>query len=188
MCVCVCVGCLYSTQYLHVGKGGLRSQSDSLSLILLCCSFGCSLAPWCSLICHRTVWGAGLSVRQQAVWTAGTRQINEVEWTQRTAVTVRDTDVQVETYCRWEFLVPCRSSTAWRFPDDVLHEASICFSSLPLAEWDGLLGMPTSTNVSEPEDPNGHGQCVNHRNSHDVYEISRPDWFNQPVSAVNDKN
>lgn len=47
--------------------------------------------------------------------------------------------------------MPCRSSTACRFPDDVLHEASICFSSLPLAEWEGLLGMPTSTNVSEPK-------------------------------------
>lgn len=47
--------------------------------------------------------------------------------------------------------MPCSSSTACRFPDDVLHEASICFSSLPLAECEGLLGMPTSTNVSEPE-------------------------------------
>lgn len=55
------------------------------------------------------------------------------------------------TYCRWEFLVPCSSSTACLFPDDVLHEANICFSSLPLAECEGLLGMPTSTNVSEPE-------------------------------------
>ncbi|TNN27565.1 hypothetical protein EYF80_062289 [Liparis tanakae] len=43
------------------------------------------------------------------------------------------------------------SSRACRFPDDVLHEASICFSSMPLAECEGLLGMPTSTNVSEPE-------------------------------------
>lgn len=47
--------------------------------------------------------------------------------------------------------MPCRSSTACRFPDDVLHEANICFSSLPLAECEGLLGMPTSTKVSEPE-------------------------------------
>lgn len=46
--------------------------------------------------------------------------------------------------------MPCSSSTAWRFPDDVLHEASICLSSLPLAECEGLLGMPTSTKVSEP--------------------------------------
>lgn len=60
-------------------------------------------------------------------------------------------DLCIHTYCKWEFLVPCRSSTACRFPDDVLHEASICFSSLPLAEWEGLLGMPTSTNVSEPK-------------------------------------
>lgn len=59
--------------------------------------------------------------------------------------------VYIETYCRWEFFVPCSSSTACRFPDDVLHEASICFSSLPLAEWEGLLGMPTSTKVSEPK-------------------------------------
>lgn len=47
--------------------------------------------------------------------------------------------------------MPCRSSTACLFPDDVLQEANICFSSLPLAECEGLLGMPTSTNVSEPE-------------------------------------
>lgn len=47
--------------------------------------------------------------------------------------------------------MPCSSSTACRFPDDVLQEANICFSSLPLAECEGLLGMPTSTKVSEPE-------------------------------------
>lgn len=47
--------------------------------------------------------------------------------------------------------MPCSSSTACLFPDDVLHEANICFRSLPLAECEGLLGMPTSTNVSEPE-------------------------------------
>lgn len=46
--------------------------------------------------------------------------------------------------------MPCSSSTACRFPDDVLHEANICFNSLPLAECEGLLGMPTSTKVSEP--------------------------------------
>ncbi len=57
------------------------------------------------------------------------------------------------TYWRvWsEFLVLCRSSTVCRFRDDMVQEASICFSSLALAEWDGLLGMPTSTNVSEPD-------------------------------------
>ncbi len=55
------------------------------------------------------------------------------------------------TYWRSEFLVLCRSSTVCRFRDDMVQEASICFSSFALAEWDGLLGMPTSTNVSEPD-------------------------------------
>lgn len=55
------------------------------------------------------------------------------------------------SYCRREFLVPCRSSRACLFPDDVLQDANICFSSLLFPEWEGLRGMPTSTNVSEPE-------------------------------------
>lgn len=62
----------FMSVYLHVSKGSLRCQSNSLPLVLLSCPFGGPLAARRPLIRHRTVWGAGLSIRQEAVGTVGT--------------------------------------------------------------------------------------------------------------------
>lgn len=70
---CVCV-------YLHVGEGGLWSQSDSLPLIKLCCPLSCTLAPGCPLIRHRTVWRARLGVREKTVRTVWIKLKNIVSW------------------------------------------------------------------------------------------------------------
>ena len=53
---------------------------------------------------------------------------------------------------------PCSRSRACRFPEAVLQEASICFSSTPLPDWEGLLGMPTSTNASLEPGTHNHAR------------------------------
>lgn len=44
--------------------------------------------------------------------------------------------------------MPCSNSTVCLFEQACLEELIICFRSLVFAEWDGLLGMPTSTKAS----------------------------------------
>jgi len=44
--------------------------------------------------------------------------------------------------------VPCSNSTVCLLAQACFEELIICFRSLVFAEWDGLLGMPTSTKAS----------------------------------------
>lgn len=50
--------------------------------------------------------------------------------------------------------MPCSNSTVCLLAQACLEELNICFRSLVFAEWDGLLGMPTSTKASlQPTKP-----------------------------------
>lgn len=54
------------------------------------------------------------------------------------------------TYCKWEFFVPRKSSTVCLLAQETVVGPIICFKSPAFPEWEGLRGMPTSTKASLP--------------------------------------
>lgn len=136
-----CVFCEFDVcVYLHVRKRSLRCESNPL--ILLCSPLSCPLTAWCFLIRHRTVWGARLPIRQEAVRTVGVAeqkklcflikvihsQLNNIFFNSITSV----------TFILFSFCCPCsnlqqnKKTLHWQY---CLHVDALLQGSATLNTW-----------------------------------------------------